>query len=107
MKPTARQRGEQRSQTAPPVIDRVASVAKTVGSAAQRAFGKAGLSERVHQNPLGMAAAALALGYVAGGGLFTRSTGRLISFAAQLARVPAVQDRFVELAEETLGTMLE
>ena len=91
---------------APQVIDRVASAASSVSSVVNEAATKSGLAERVAQNPYGVTAAALAVGYIAGGGLFTRSTARLFAFAAELSRVPMVRTHVLELFEGVLDSVV-
>ncbi len=65
------------------------------------------LAERVMQNPYGMLAAAFAVGYVAGGGLFTRTTARMVQLGARLAMIPQVRDPMLDMAEKALDGMLE
>jgi hypothetical protein len=58
--------------------------------------------ERVQQHPYGTLAAALGVGYVLGGGLFTRLTGRLLRtgarVAVEVATLPLVEQAFTSLA---------
>ncbi len=61
-----------------------------------------GLSEKVEQNPYGMVAAALGVGYVAGGGLFSPLTMRLIKLGLKAATIPAVQERLFSIAEAAI-----
>ncbi len=60
------------------------------------------LKGRVDANPIGMVAVALGIGYVLGGGLFTRFTGRLVRFGIRLAVLPAVKFALVDRAAELL-----
>ncbi len=87
-------------------MHRVSAAATTVNSAVNSAAKKSGLAERVAENPYGLAAAALAIGYLAGGGLFTRSTARLVTFGAEISRVPMVRERLLELLEEGLESVI-
>jgi hypothetical protein len=57
------------------------------------------LRGRVERNPYLMVAAALGVGYVLGGGLFTRTTGRLLRLGMRLAALPLVKDELIGMAE--------
>ena len=91
---------------APQVIDRVSAAATTVNTVVNDAATKSGLAQKVAQNPYGVTAAALAIGYIAGGGLFTRTTARLFAFGAELSRVPAVRSRMMEVFEGMLDSLV-
>ncbi|AKJ05310.1 hypothetical protein ATI61_102372 [Archangium gephyra] len=60
------------------------------------------LKGRVDRNPYLMMAAALGVGYVLGGGLFTRTTGRLLRLGVRLAALPMVKDELIGMAEAAL-----
>ena len=60
------------------------------------------LKGRVERNPYLMMAAALGVGYVLGGGLFTRTTGRLLRLGVRLAALPMVKDELIGMAEAAL-----
>jgi hypothetical protein len=66
-----------------------------------------GLAERVQDNPYGMIAAAFAVGYVAGGGLFTKTTARMIQMGARLMMIPQVREPLLDAAEAAVDSMLE
>lgn len=66
-----------------------------------------GLIEKVIENPYGMLAAAFAVGYVAGGGLFTKTTARAVQMAARLAMVPQIREPLLDMAEAAIDQMLE
>lgn len=67
-----------------------------------------GLSEtldirgRVDRNPYGMVLAAVGVGYVLGGGLFTPLTGRILKLGVRLAALPFVKDELLGMAEAAL-----
>ncbi len=65
------------------------------------------LAEKVAENPYGMLAAAFAVGYVAGGGLFTKTTARMIQMGARLAMIPQVREPLLDMAEAAIDGMLE
>jgi hypothetical protein len=81
--------------------------AKEANQALNAAASAVGLGEKVEKNPYGLLGAALGVGYVLGGGLFTPTTGRLVRMGLKLARVPIVQDRLLEVAEAALDGILE
>jgi hypothetical protein len=58
-----------------------------------------GLTEKVEKHPYGAVAAALGVGYVIGGGLFTPTTVRLLQLGLKLASVPLVKNRLIDAAE--------
>jgi hypothetical protein len=64
------------------------------------------LDGRVNRHPYGTLAAAVGIGYLLGGGLFTPLTGRLVGLGLRmglrLAVLPLLKDEIVELVE-TLG----
>lgn len=60
------------------------------------------LKGRVDRNPYLMLAAAFGVGYVLGGGLFTRTTGRIIRLGVRLAALPMVKDELIGMAEAAL-----
>ncbi|HEX8540016.1 MAG TPA: hypothetical protein VF664_21320 [Cystobacter sp.] len=60
------------------------------------------LAGRVERNPYLMVAAALGVGYVLGGGLFTRTTGRLLRLGVRLAALPMVKDELLGIAEAAM-----
>jgi hypothetical protein len=57
---------------------------------------------RVERHPYGMVAAALGVGYVLGGGLFTPLTARIIRLGVRLAALPFVKDELLGMAEAAL-----
>ncbi len=85
----------------------VTEAAKTAGSAVDGAAEAVGLSERVEANPYGMVAGALAVGYIAGGGLFTPTTARLLQLGLRLASVPFVRTQLLDLAESAVDGVLQ
>src|ERR1700737_4329309 len=61
------------------------------------------LRQRVDRHPYGMLAAAAAVGYVLGGGLFTSWTGGLVRLGIRLAAIPFVKNELMNVAEAALG----
>jgi hypothetical protein len=51
------------------------------------------LRGRVQRHPIGMVAAAIGIGYVLGGGLFSPLTGRLVRVGVRLALIPLVKSQ--------------
>lgn len=62
---------------------------------------------RVARNPYGMMAAALGVGYVLGGGLFSPLTARLVGFGMRmglkLAAIPFLENELRELTESVVN----
>ncbi len=70
----------------------------------------ADIDGRVERNPYGTVAAALGIGFVLGGGLFTPLTARIVGMGlrigVRLALLPMLKDQISELAD-TLGGEVE
>ena len=60
------------------------------------------LKGRVQRNPYGMVAAAIGVGYVLGGGLFTPLTARMLRVGVRLAMLPFVKDELMGMAEAAM-----
>ena len=90
--------------TAERVKVKVREAGEQAGSVAEAV--RDGLAERVLDNPYGMLAAAFAVGYVAGGGLFTKTTARVAQLGARLAMIPQVRDPLLDMAEQAIDGML-
>jgi hypothetical protein len=58
----------------------------------------ADLGGRTRKHPYAMLAAAAGVGYVLGGGLFTRWTARIVRLGLRLAAVPLVREELIALA---------
>ena len=65
------------------------------------------LTEKVIENPYGTLAAAFAVGYVAGGGLFTKTTARMIQLGVRLAALPQIREPLLDIAEEAIDRVWE
>ena len=98
--------------------EEVAQHADKAGAAAHQFFDEAkatgqGLMEaidlggRVQRNPYGMVAAALGIGYLLGGGLFSRTTGRVFRMGVKLAAIPLVRDELLGFAESAIDGVLD
>ncbi len=57
---------------------------------------------RMDRHPYGMIAAAVGVGYVLGGGLFTPLTARIVRLGVRLAALPFVKDELIGMAEAAL-----
>ena len=67
-------------------------------------FGDAlDVRRRVRRHPYAMMAAALSVGYVLGGGLFSRTTVRLLGVAGRVATLPIIRGELIGLAEAILA----
>lgn len=65
------------------------------------------LTARVHRHPYGMVAAAIGVGYLLGGGLFTPLSGRLFKLGVRLAALPFVKEELVGIAEAALNGLTQ
>lgn len=87
-------------------VDQIGSEAQQLWSNARSAVSDLGqtldIKGRVERNPYGMMAAALGVGYVLGGGLFTPLTGRILKLGVRLAMLPFVKDELLSMAETAL-----
>jgi hypothetical protein len=61
------------------------------------------MRHRTRRHPYAMVAAALGVGYVLGGGLFTRTTARLLGVAGRVAALPLIRSELIGLAEAVLA----
>jgi len=84
-------------------VDQLGSEAQQLFSDARGAVEDLGqtldLRGRVERNPYGMMVAALGVGYVLGGGLFTPLTARILRLGVRLAALPFVKDELLGMAE--------
>lgn len=85
----------------------VAHAAQAVNSALNGAADAVGLSQKVDESPYGMVAAALAVGYVVGGGLLTPTTARLFQLGVKVASVPVVRSQLLNLVESAVDGLLQ
>jgi hypothetical protein len=61
------------------------------------------LRGRVNRHPYAMVAAAVGVGYVLGGGLFSSLTFRLLGLGVRVAAVPLVKQQLLGLAEAAVS----
>lgn len=92
--------------TAEALGERAREVAAHVNSALNGVADATGLTEKVQRSPYGMVGAALGVGYVLGGGLFTPTTMRLLRMGAKLAAVPMVRERLLDVAEAAVDGLV-
>ncbi len=95
------------SETIPPaLLNTAAELAKDANSALNGLSDAVGLTDNVEKAPYAMLSAALGVGYIVGGGLFTPTTGRLIRLGMKLAALPMVRDRLLDVAEAAIDGVL-
>jgi hypothetical protein len=89
---------------------RVGSLGRAAQSLSEELHGTAAdlgraldLRGRVQRHPYAMMAAALGVGYVLGGGLFTRTTARLLGIVGRVSALPLMRSEMVALAEALLA----
>lgn len=90
--------------------DRVSSLGRAAQSLSEELRGTAtdlgralDLRGRVQRHPYAMMAAAVGVGYVLGGGLFSRTTARLLGLVGRVSTLPIVRSEIVALAEALLA----
>jgi hypothetical protein len=89
-----------------PSLDGVKELAKDANSAINGLADAVGLTDHVEKAPYAMIGAALGVGYVIGGGLFTPTTARLIRMGMKLAAIPQVRDRLLDVAESAIDGVM-
>jgi hypothetical protein len=65
------------------------------------------LRGRVQRHPYAMVAAALGVGYVLGGGLFSQLTFRVLGLGVRAAAIPLVKNQLLGLAEAAVSGFAE
>jgi hypothetical protein len=98
------EQGEGGQASQPEIIEHAS---RMVGEA--KAFGRAlsdtgarinsslDLAGRVQRNPIGSVLVAAGIGYVLGGGLFSRTTGRALKLGVRLALIPFIKGQISAL----------
>lgn len=84
----------------------VTEAALKANSALNGVSDAVGLTEKVEKSPYAMVAAALGIGYVVGGGLFTPTTVRLVRMGMKLTSIPMVRDRLLDVAEAAIDQVM-
>ena len=102
---TAQTRSNGHSKRAPSLNDRITDASETVSSAVEAA--SEGVAEKIEKYPYAAVATALGVGYVLGGGLFTKTTARVFELAAKLVMIPAVRGPLLDMAEKAIDSALE
>ncbi len=91
---------------APPMLETARELAKDANSALNGMADAVGLTDQVEKAPYAMIGAALGVGYIVGGGLFTPTTARLLRMGMKLAAIPQVRDRLLYVAEAAIYGVL-
>jgi hypothetical protein len=86
------ERLDQMGAAAQQLVDDARGAVRQIGSALD-------LGGRVQRHPYGMMLAAVGVGYVLGGGLFTPFTARMVRLGLKLAALPLVKDELIGMAE--------
>jgi len=84
-------------------VDQVSQTAEQAWSKTRDAISSVDINGRVRRNPYGSMAAAVGIGYVLGGGIFTPLTARIVGLGLRLgmrlALLPLLKQELFELAE--------
>lgn len=86
--------------------ENLADLARGASTALNGVSDAVGLTPKVEENPWGMVLAALGVGYVLGGGLFTSTTARVLKLGARVAAIPVVRDKLIDVAEAAVDGLL-
>ena len=73
------------------VVEEAKAFKEAVSSKASDFSSSIDLRGRVQRNPVGMVCAALGVGYLLGGGLFSPMTGRIVRYGLRLALIPLLK----------------
>lgn len=103
--------------TAARAVEKVGEAASKVRDATQQAADAAvtkgsellessGIAGQTRKHPYPMVGAAFALGYVAGGGLFSPTTRRVLELSVKLLALPPVRDKLLDMAEAAVDAAL-
>jgi hypothetical protein len=92
-------------------IDRVSDGAQQAWSSTREAVAEVrdrlDIEGRVRRHPYGMVAAAVGIGYVLGGGIFSRLTARILGLGLKvgirMAAIPFIKDEVLGLVEAAAG----
>ncbi len=90
----------------PHVMHTVTELAKDANSAINGMSDAIGLTAQVEKAPYAMIGAALGVGYIVAGGLFTPTTSRLIRMGVKLVAIPQVRNRLLDVAESAIDGVL-
>lgn len=71
--------------------EEISSLAGAIAGAAGKAAGHIAIRRRLREEPVKTLALAFGVGYVVGGGFFTRTTGRFLKLATRLWLLPAIR----------------
>ena len=90
----------------PAIAHTLRELAKDANSALNGVADAVGVTPQVEKAPYAMIGAALGLGYIVGGGLFTPTTTRLLRLGMKLAAIPQVRERLLDVAEAAIDGVL-
>ncbi len=90
----------------PQMAESARELAKDANSALNGMADAVGLTPQVEKAPYAMLGAALGVGYIVGGGLFTPTTARLVRLGMKLAAIPQVRDRLLDIAEAAVDGVM-
>ena len=79
-------------------VDEANAFKEAVSSSVDNFSSSIDLRGRVQRHPIGMVCAALGVGYVLGGGLFSPFTARLLKMGIRMAIIPLVKSQLSAIA---------
>jgi hypothetical protein len=90
--------GEGAFNHAKKAVEEARAFKDAVSSQAQSFSESVDLRGRVQRNPIAMVAAAMGVGYVLGGGLFSPVTARILKIGVRLALLPLLKSQLSAMA---------
>ena len=84
-------------------VEEAKAFKEALGSSVESFSNSVDLRGRVQRHPIGMVCAALGVGYVLGGGLFSPFTARLLKVGIRLAVIPLVKSQLSAMAGAQAG----
>jgi len=80
------------------MVEEARAFREAIGNQAESFTRAIDLRGRVERNPIGMVLAAVGVGYVLGGGLFSPLTGKVVRIGLRLALIPVVKSQLANIA---------
>ncbi len=106
MQAAAHKAAEKVGEAAHKAADAAKQAADAASTKGSELLEQSGVAGQVRKHPYAMVGAAFGLGYVAGGGLFSPTTARVLELAVKLAALPPVRDRLLDVAEAAVDAAL-
>ena len=80
------------------MVEEARAFREAIGNQAENFTRAIDLRGRVERNPIGMVLAAVGVGYVLGGGLFSSLTGKVLRIGLRVALIPVIKSQLANIA---------